>query len=105
MIIHPTPGPGLDWARAEYRSVLGPVRSEWRRDGGRLIVTVTVPPNAVARVLIPSAQPALVSVIDEPGGEPGGGPALPAPLLRTSAAEYTVPSGTYRFATPWGPGL
>ncbi len=39
---------GLDWARASYDSVRGEIRAEWRRKGGQVEYTVTVPCNTTA---------------------------------------------------------
>ena len=39
---------GLDWVKAEYRSVSGPIRSEWKREGKKIVLRVTVPLNTRA---------------------------------------------------------
>jgi len=39
---------GLDWVKAEYRSVSGPIRSEWKREGKKVVLEVTVPLNTRA---------------------------------------------------------
>lgn len=39
---------GLDWVKAEYRSVSGPIRSEWKREGKKVVLRVTVPLNTRA---------------------------------------------------------
>ena len=39
---------GLDWVKAEYRSVNGPIRSEWKREGKKVVLKVTVPLNTRA---------------------------------------------------------
>ncbi|MBC5617189.1 family 78 glycoside hydrolase catalytic domain [Alistipes sp. cv1] len=43
---------GLDWVKAEYRSVNGPIRSEWKRDGGKVRLTVDVPVNTTGTVIV-----------------------------------------------------
>ncbi|MCA0295058.1 MAG: glycoside hydrolase family 78 protein [Actinobacteria bacterium] len=49
----PTPGPGLDWARASLESPHGRIESGWRRDGESLVVEVTVPDGVPATLQFP----------------------------------------------------
>lgn len=39
---------GLDWVKAEYKSVNGIIRSEWERKGEQVILKVTIPVNTNA---------------------------------------------------------
>lgn len=41
---------GLDWAKAEYKSVRGLIKSEWHRTAGGIDLKVTVPANMKAMV-------------------------------------------------------
>lgn len=41
---------GLDWAKAEYKSVRGLIKSEWHRTAGGIELKVTVPANMKATV-------------------------------------------------------
>lgn len=41
----------LAWAKGEYRSVKGLIKSEWRRESGRISLAVTIPANATATVI------------------------------------------------------
>lgn len=41
---------GLDWARGEYRSVSGPVVSQWERKGTDVHLTVVVPAGCTAEI-------------------------------------------------------
>ncbi len=50
IIIHPHFVKELQWVKGEYNSVNGMVRSEWRRVGDKIILTVTIPPNTTATV-------------------------------------------------------
>jgi len=38
----------LLWAKGEYRSVRGLIRSEWRRESGKIVLSVLIPPNCTA---------------------------------------------------------
>ncbi|WP_150306398.1 family 78 glycoside hydrolase catalytic domain [Planctomonas psychrotolerans] len=51
--IAPTPIAGFDSASAEHRTPYGPARVAWRRDGSRIVVSATVPPNSSAEVSLP----------------------------------------------------
>ena len=44
---------GLDWVKAAHESSYGTIRSEWRKEGGRFMWLVEVPPNTTARVILP----------------------------------------------------
>lgn len=41
---------GLDWARGEYRSVSGPIVSQWKRKGTDVHLTVVVPAGCTAEI-------------------------------------------------------
>lgn len=49
----------LDWARGEYRTVRGLIRSEWRREDGKIFLTVTVPANVRAVLALTGKTAAL----------------------------------------------
>ena len=53
IVVAPKIDPKLTWARTSFESVRGPVRTEWRREGGKVVLNVEVPPNAVAEVHVP----------------------------------------------------
>jgi alpha-L-rhamnosidase len=55
VLIAPEPGE-LEWARATYRSVRGPIASAWRRDGDTFSLDVEVPPNVTATVRLPTGE-------------------------------------------------
>lgn len=48
IVLRPQIVPGVHWARAAYRSIRGWIVSEWRREGGRLVWRVVIPPGASA---------------------------------------------------------
>jgi len=53
-VIHPRPVDGLDWARCEYPSMYGRIRSAWWRQDGKVVLQMTVPPNTSATVYVPT---------------------------------------------------
>ncbi|WP_340021479.1 family 78 glycoside hydrolase catalytic domain [Paenibacillus sp. FSL K6-1096] len=54
ILIHPHIPEGLDSAAAEIRSVRGLIRSEWSRTAGELVLTVVIPPDTTAVIMLPS---------------------------------------------------
>jgi alpha-L-rhamnosidase len=55
VLIAPEPGE-LEWARATYRSVRGPITSAWRQDGDTFSLEVEIPPNVTATVVLPDGE-------------------------------------------------
>lgn len=51
--IEPKPPTGLDWVKASYDSVRGPITVEWKKENGALSLTASVPPNTTATVKLP----------------------------------------------------
>ncbi len=56
VLVAPEPGE-LEWARAVYRSVRGPISSAWRQDGDTFSLEVEIPPNVTATVVVPGRPP------------------------------------------------
>lgn len=96
---------GGDWVQAEHRSPYDPVRSAWRRDGDRLRLEFTVPPNTKVRVILPARTVACVTEGGRPDGDMTG-----LERLRSTSDGVTVDigSGWYVFdvvgqpAVDWG---
>ncbi|MBK6885244.1 MAG: family 78 glycoside hydrolase catalytic domain [Tetrasphaera sp.] len=56
LLIQPTPGPGLDWARAVLDTRQGRVECGWRREGEQIRVEVSVPDGIPAQVVLPDGR-------------------------------------------------
>ena len=56
VLIAPEPGE-LEWARAVYRSVRGPIVSAWRRTGEAIELEVSIPANVSATVVVGGGEP------------------------------------------------
>jgi alpha-L-rhamnosidase len=94
IVIRPQPGPGLTSARAHYHSLHGPITTDWRKDGDRFTLAVTIPANTTATIYVPAPDNARVTE----SGKPAERAADVTLLQRESGfAVYTVGSGTYRF--------
>ncbi len=56
ILIRPVCDPRLKFAAGDYDSVHGRISTEWRRDGERLTLDVSIPPNVNADVHIPATK-------------------------------------------------
>ena len=87
LILRPTPGGRLTWARAEQETARGLVACGWSRDGDELTVTVVVPPGSTAVLEIPTPDPGSVRA--------GDAPVTAEPCARGAAVRLT--SGRFTF--------
>ncbi len=53
-IIHPYPGSELTYAKAEYASMHGLLKTHWQRDTHRFTLHITLPANTTATVYLPT---------------------------------------------------
>ncbi|UCD74481.1 MAG: glycoside hydrolase family 78 protein [Phycisphaerales bacterium] len=93
-IIRPRPGGGLTWARGHYDSIRGRIGCDWKLDGGRIMLNVTVPANTSATVYVPTVDPDSVREGGRPVREAHGVEYLGT---EDGAAMFRVGSGDYRF--------
>ncbi|MEV8508216.1 family 78 glycoside hydrolase catalytic domain [Actinoplanes sp. NPDC051475] len=87
LLIAPKPGGSLTAATTSLDSGYGQTRTQWTRNGGKLTLTVVVPPNTTATIEVPAPSAAAVTAPAEavPQGFTGG------------AAAYALGSGSYTF--------
>ena len=76
--IRPALVDGLNWVTGSYNSVLGWVNTEWQRDGDDIRVTVNIPPNTTATVVLPMSTASLDGAT-------------------RVGSDYVIGAGTYRF--------
>jgi alpha-L-rhamnosidase len=98
IIIRPAIVGDLTWAKARYDSLHGPILSHWQREGNRLTLNLTIPPNTTATVHLPGSQPDAVTESGQPAGKAVGVKFLHA---TDRAVLYEVGSGNYVFAVPF----
>lgn len=60
--IRPLIGGPLDWAKVELNTPYGTAESGWRKVGGRILISATVPPNSTATALLPASTINLVRI-------------------------------------------
>jgi len=95
---HFTMRPGIvksvDWVKCSYQSPYGKIVSNWKKEGDKLTMEVSIPANTTATVYVPAKDAAAVteggSTIDKVQG-------VKFLRMENSAAVYGVGSGTYRF--------
>jgi hypothetical protein len=94
IVIKPAPVGDVTWVKAHYDCGYGRITSNWKRDGDRLTMEVTIPANATATVFVPGGDPKSVMESGVPASR-----AESVTFLRMDAtfAVYEVGSGTYRF--------
>jgi len=94
IIISPQPVGDLTWARASYDSIRGRISSEWRRDGGKFTLKVTIPANTTATVFVPVKSGGEVTESGVPAGQSKG---VKFQRQEKERAVYAVESGAYVF--------
>ncbi|MBN2447331.1 MAG: family 78 glycoside hydrolase catalytic domain [Phycisphaerae bacterium] len=92
----------LDWVRAEIGSMHGRVRSAWWREGGKLHLDVTVPPNTTARVHVPASDAKSTisegdAVLVQAGTTKGDCPGVRFTGRDEDGVWFDVGAGDYRF--------
>ena len=99
LTIAPRIDPKLTWAKTSYVSPFGTIATEWKRDGDRLELEVTIPANLKAMVWLPAADAGGITESGRPLSQ-AEGVAGPLDLSgdRSSGIPFSVGSGTYRFA-------
>ena len=88
----------LTWVKAHHDSLYGRIVSNWKREGRKLTMEVTIPANTTATVFVPAKDATGVTESGKPADKVEGVKFL---RMENSAAVYGVGAGTYRFeSTP-----
>ena len=59
--IAPKAGGHFTFAKCEYQSVYGKVKSDWRRENGKTVYMISVPANTTAKVVLPNGEKTLTA--------------------------------------------
>jgi len=86
----------VHWVKASYDSIQGKIASEWRRDGGKFELAVTVPANTTATVYLPASRRAGIT---EGGRSLDRAEAVRFLRMEPGRAVLEIGSGTYRFVS------
>ncbi len=97
LVVAPQPGGGLTSARAELLTPYGSAASGWTLAGGRMRVTVRVPPNARATVHLPCAR---LAAVTENGRAVATAVGVTSATLSGDTAVVSIGSGEYVFDYP-----
>jgi hypothetical protein len=85
---------GVEWVKCSYRSVLGPILTEWQQEAGKTSIDVAVPPGATATVILrvemaPSSAENALSA--------GHGPQLAEVRRDAEVIVYRATAGLFHF--------
>ena len=94
ILIKPAVVGDLTWVKCGYDSIHGRIVSNWKRDGGKLTMEITIPINTTATVHVPAKDAAGVTESNNPAAAAAGVKFL---RMENRAAVYAVGSGTYLF--------
>ena len=94
VIIAPQIVGDLEWARGSYDSIRGRIVSDWKRNGSRFTLNVTVPPNTTGTVYLPASD---LSSVREHGRPLGRAPGVRLGRMESGAVVLEIASGSYRF--------
>jgi len=103
IIIRPRPAGDLLWAKADYPSMYGTVRSEWHRHADSLSLKVTIPANTTATVYVPTLNKKKFSITEssqtilennQPAAQVTG---IKFDRLEPGSAVFNVQAGQYEF--------
>ncbi len=97
VIIKPAMVGDLTRVKCYHDSPYGRIVSNWKREGDKLTMEVTIPANATATVYVPADDTGLVLESGKPAAKAAG---VKFEKMENGAAVYAVGSGTYRFESP-----
>jgi alpha-L-rhamnosidase len=84
----------VTWARASYDSIRGKIVSDWKRDGEKFTLKVTIPANTTATVFIPAKSTIGFTESGKPPEQSSG-----VKFLRqeNDRVVFAIESGNYMF--------
>lgn len=60
-VIKPLAGGHFDFAKAEYKSIFGTVKSGWKKQNDKYIYEIEIPANCTAEIVLPNGTPQMVT--------------------------------------------
>ena len=94
IVIKPAIVGDLTWVKAHYGSPYGRIVSNWKREGNKLTMEVTIPANSTATVHVPAKDADGITESGKPASKEKGAQFL---RMEANAAVFAVGSGTYQF--------
>jgi alpha-L-rhamnosidase len=92
IVIAPQLDEKLTMARVGYCSIHGSIESAWQREGNRLVLSVTIPANTTATVILPTTDATSVREGDRPVKEADG-----VKVIGTEKDRVTLALGSGRY--------
>ena len=89
IVINPQPVGDVTWVNASYNSIRGKIVSDWKRDGGKFTLKVSIPANTTATVFVPAKSAGAVA-------KTGGATFL---RMENNRAIFAIGSGDYTFVS------
>jgi alpha-L-rhamnosidase len=96
IIIDPAIVKGLTWAKTSYDSIHGKIATDWKVNGEKLVLDVTVPANTMATIYVPSSSREDVTESGSPVEKVDG---IKFVRQERNKTVVQVPSGTYHFVS------
>jgi len=96
IIIKPDVVGDLIWVKCYHDSPYGRIVSNWKLDGQKLTMEVTIPANTTATVFVPAKDAGSVTESGKPAAKAAGVKFL---RMENGAAVYEVGSGYYQFSS------
>lgn len=84
----------LNWVKCHYDSPYGRIISNWKREGDKLTMEVTIPANTTATVFVPAQDAASVTESGKPTDQAKG---LKLIHFKNGEAAFELSSGAYSF--------
>jgi hypothetical protein len=94
ILIQPHPVGDITWVRAQFNSIRGKIVSDWKREGDKFALKVSIPANTTATVFVPAKTYAGVTESGKPASQSRG-----VKFLReeNGCAVFEIGSGIYDF--------
>jgi len=96
IIINPQPVGDITWVKASYKSIRGKIVSDWKLDGGKFTLDVTIPANTTATVYVPAKSAEAVTESGKPAAQK---PNVKFLRMENGRAVFAVGSGIYKFGS------
>ena len=94
IVIHPAIVGDLNWVKAKYDSVHGPISTEWHRDAKTFSLAVCIPANTAATIFIPAQS---ADEVTEGNGRAATSSGVSFLRMDKGCAVFKIASGKYLF--------
>lgn len=96
--IFPQPGGGITYAKTQYETMYGLLKTDWEIKDGKFNLKVVVPPNTIANVYLPVSSE---KEILESGKTPVNAKGINKIAKHNNGIKLEISAGNYYFTTPY----